>query len=52
MKEIFKNVRNKLTEKYLDNNSLKNSKKFLNESLLRLNAVTLFKQYRDNNYAN
>ena len=28
MKEIFKNVRNKLAEKYLDNNSLKNSKKF------------------------
>ena len=28
MKEIFKNVRNKLAEKYLDNNNLKNSKKF------------------------
>ena len=28
MKEIFKNVRNKLVEKYLDNNSFKNSKKF------------------------
>ena len=28
MKEIFKNVRNKLAEKYLDNNSLKNTKKF------------------------
>ena len=28
MKEIFKNVRNKLAEKYLDNSSLKNSKKF------------------------
>ena len=28
MKEIFRNVRNKLAEKYLDNNSLKNSKKF------------------------
>ena len=26
MKEIFKNVKNKLAEKYLDNNSLKNSK--------------------------
>ena len=28
MKEIFKNVRNKLTERYLDNNSFKNPKKF------------------------
>ena len=28
MKEIFKNVRNKLAEKYLDNGSLKTSKKF------------------------
>ena len=28
MKEIFKNVRNKLAEKYLDNNNLKYSKKF------------------------
>ena len=28
MREIFKNVRNKLTEKYLDNSSFKNSKKF------------------------
>ena len=28
MKEIFKNVRNKLAEKYLDNNNLRNSKKF------------------------
>ena len=28
MKEIFKNVRNKLAEKYLDNNSLKSTKKF------------------------
>ena len=28
MKEIFKNVRNKLAEKYLDNSSLKTSKKF------------------------
>ena len=28
MKEIFKNVRNKLTEKYLDNSGLKASKKF------------------------
>ena len=26
MKEIFKNVRNKLAEKYLDNNSLKTQK--------------------------
>ena len=28
MREIFKNVRNKLSEKYLDNSSFKNSKKF------------------------
>ena len=28
MKEIFKNVKNKIAEKYLDNSSLKNSKKF------------------------
>ena len=28
MKEIFKNVKNKLTEKYLDNSSLKTPKKF------------------------
>ena len=28
MKEILKNVRNKLAEKYLDNSSLKTSKKF------------------------
>ena len=28
MREIFKNVRNKLAEKYLDNSSLKTSKKF------------------------
>ena len=28
MKEIFKNVRNKLAEKYLDKDSFKNSKKF------------------------
>ena len=27
MKEIFKNVRNKLAEKYLDNSNLKTSKK-------------------------
>ena len=27
MKEIFKNVRNKLAEKYLDNNNLKTQKK-------------------------
>ena len=26
MKEIFKNVKNKLTEKYLDNSSLKTQK--------------------------
>ena len=51
MKEIFKNVRNKLAEKYLDNNSLKNSKKFKprikarirkNKQILNKNIDTFF----------
>ena len=47
MKEIFKNVRNKLAEKYLDNNSLKNSKKFNKNVFTKSGLMVGFGETKD-----